>query len=138
MQWSDIPFRPSRSTLRQFGVIGLILMSGMAAWRMRQHGLDAGVLCMGVLAVVFAIGGIVEPNWLRPVFVAWLVAAFPIGWLISQIVLVILYYAVITPIGLILRLYGRDALRLKPRPTEASYWQVKPTVTDVRRYYQQF
>ena len=82
--------------------------------------------------------GLVVPRAVRPIFVAWMVLAFPIGWAISNVVLVALFYGLFTPIGALFRLIGRDPLRLRPQPAGATYWVEKPQAEDARRYFQQF
>jgi hypothetical protein len=94
----------------------------------------------GGLIVGAATGGLLgtlRPQWLRPVFVGWMILAFPVGWLVSHLLLGALYFAVFTPLGLLLRLLGKDALGLR-RSTAASYWQKKPQQTDLRRYLRQY
>lgn len=54
---------------------------------------------------------------LRPIYVAWMVAAFPIGWTISLVVMAAMFYGLFTPIGLFFRLIGRDSMEL-----QASLW----------------
>jgi hypothetical protein len=56
----------------------------------------------------------------------------------SRVVLGCLYYGVFAPVGLVLRLAGRDALGLRPAPGRASYWEPRPEVVDVGRYFRQF
>jgi hypothetical protein len=93
-----------------------------------------------VAAVLFAIGlaGLLKPVFLRPVYVGWMIAVFPIGWMVSMLILAALFYGVFTPIGLCFRLLGRDALGLKLQPGRDSYWIPKETPDDPRRYLQQF
>ena len=74
---------------------------------------------------------------MRPVFVGWMMLAFPLSWLVSHIALAIVFYGFFTPLALVFRLSGRDPLALKRRNTE-SYWQPRPQATDVRRYFRQF
>ena len=54
--------------------------------------------------------GLIWPRLLRPIYVAWMVLAFPIGWTISQLILAVMFYGLFTPIGLVFRLIGRDPL----------------------------
>jgi hypothetical protein len=81
---------------------------------------------------------LVKPAALRPIFVTWIIVAFPIGWCISTVLLTAVYYGVFTPLGLAFRIAGRDALQLRRRSDRDSYWMVKPAVTDARRYFRQF
>jgi len=66
------------------------------------------------------------------------VLAFPIGWVISQIMLLLMFYVVLTPVAWIFRLRGRDMLQRKPAPARASYWVPKESPTDLRRYFRQY
>ena len=67
-----------------------------------------------------------------------MVLAFPIGWTVSQVMLALMFFGLFMPIGLVFRLIGRDPLR-RTRPSgRESYWDPKPTPTDLRRYFKQF
>jgi hypothetical protein len=138
MRWSDIPFHPNRRTLRQFGLIGAAVFAGLGLWRLAVSGVSVVFIMFALFASAFALLAMLRPHWLRPIYVGWMVVAFPIGWLVSQLILALMYYGVITPIGLLFRLAGRDALSLRRSGTTESYWKEKPAVTDARRYFQQF
>ncbi len=64
--------------------------------------------------------------------------AFPIGWVISHVILALVFYGLFTPLALVFRLIGRDALVLRRSPSARGYWQPRPQVTDPRRYLKQF
>lgn len=137
MKWSDLPLQPTQRTLRQFGGLCLVFFGGLAIWQwlVRDNLVSAGIL--SGLALVLGIVGLVRPTALRLLFVAWMIAAFPIGWVISHILLLIVYYGVFTPIGLAFRVIGRDPLELRRRDV-SSYWTPKPQVADLHRYFRQF
>lgn len=138
MRWSDIQFDPTTTTLRQFAGLWLVFFGGLGLWEALARGhtfLGAGLI---VASVVIGAPGLVRPGLLRPLFVAWMVLAFPIGWTVSLVMLAILYYGLFTPIGLVFRLVGRDALQRTRKPALETYWTPKPTPTDPRRYFKQF
>ena len=138
MRWSDIPFHPDRRTLRQFAVLWLLFFGGMAAWQVLcRHRTGLG-LSIGALALVVGLAGLTRPDWIRLIFVGWMILAFPIGWTISQLVVLILFYGLFTPIGLVFRLIGRDPLHRARTVGVESYWTPKPAPADVRRYFKQF
>jgi hypothetical protein len=95
-------------------------------------------LILGGVAVVGGVAGLIWPQSLRYVYVGWMVLAFPIGWTVSQLLLLCMYYGVFTPVALIFRLIGRDALARGLRPEVATYWEPKPAAADVRGYFRQF
>lgn len=138
MQWSDIQFRPPEKTLRQFAGLWLVCFGGLAAWEWfgRHHTSLATVLA--VLALTIGPLGLAWPRLLRPIYVAWMVLAFPIGWTVSQSIVGLMFYGLFTPIGLVFRLIGRDPLHRARRPVLETYWTPKSTPADPRRYFKQF
>jgi hypothetical protein len=136
MQWSDIQFNPSDKTLRQFAGLCLIVFSLAALVQLQFRHHPVAALVYGVLAVVLGPLGLIAPRAVRPVWVTWMVIAFPIGWLVSTVVLAILFYGIFTPIGLAFRMSGRDALALKRAPRQ-SYWTPRPEPRSARQYFRQ-
>jgi hypothetical protein len=134
----DINLHPSERILRQFAAAWLVVLIGLAAnqWLMRGNARIAAAL----LAVAVLVGGagLVRPRAVRWLFVSSTIAAFPIGWVISQVMLFVLFIGVITPIALMFRLQGRDRLARKPAPGQDSYWKPKITTEDIGRYLRQY
>ena len=73
------------------------------------------------LAGVLAAGGFFIPGRLGPVYKIWMGLAFFLGWFVSRIILSIVFYLAITPIGLILRLLGKRLLT-KADTNASTYW----------------
>lgn len=138
MKWSDISFTPSATTLRQFAGLCLVFFGGLAIWYgfFRDSPLIGSVLA--VLALTIGPLGLVRPALIRPIFVGWMIIAFPIGWTVSRILLALIYYGVFTPIGLFLKLIGRDVLARSQQPTRDSYWETKPMPATLHSYFRQF
>ena len=95
-------------------------------------------LVLGLLALVVGVLGLTRPEWMRFIYVGWMVLAFPIGWTISQVMLVVMFFGLFAPIGLVFRLLGRDPLQRARQPEPKSYWTPKPAPADLRRYFKQF
>ena len=137
MRFSEIDFQPSDRTVRQFAGCWLLFFGGMAIW---QGTADRPVPAI-VLAVVAKCGsmvGLVRPAWLRPVYEAWMVAAFPVGWLVSHVLLGLLFLGLVTPLALFFKLTGRDPLQRRQRPKGESYWISQPAPSDVGRYFRPY
>jgi saxitoxin biosynthesis operon SxtJ-like protein len=134
----DNPFHPTPRTLRQFGALWIIFFGTMAMWQGLHHARHALALALAVLAVTIGPVGMVAPRFIRPIFVGWMIAVYPIGWVVSRIVLGILFYGLFTPVGLAFRFLGRDELRLKPQGEAATYWLKKPQAEDKAQYLRQF
>jgi hypothetical protein len=137
MHWSDLPWRPSQRTLRQFAGLWVAFFCATAAWHALAHGETRLGAVLGGLGVAVGTAGLLWPSFIRPVFVAWLAVAFPIGWLVSRVVVVLLF-ALFTIVALVFRMRGRDALMLRRRADRTTYWAAKSMPTDVRSYLRQF
>jgi hypothetical protein len=137
MRWSDISFNPPRTTLRQFAWLCLGCFGGMAVWQalVKEH--TAVGLALAALAVILGTLGLTRPEWLRFIYVGWMVLAFPIGWTVSQVMLLLIFSGLFTPFGLVFHLIGRDPLQRTRQRNQESYWQTKPIPTDLKRYFKQ-
>ncbi len=137
MQWSDLPLRPSDRMLRQFAGLWIAVFCGFALWQWLVAGRGTFAVALAALAISVGPLGLCKPRWLRPVYVGWLVAAFPMGWLMARVMLIVIYYLVFTPLGICLRRFGHDALALR-RHDRDSYWTDIPQTDDMRRYFRQY
>jgi hypothetical protein len=140
----ELNTNPTDRQLRQFAglVVPLAALFVLALlwWRgLGWTGLGAVVLggvAIGTLA--FAVVGAWRPAWARPVYVVWMIAAYPLGWIVGHVVLGAVYYLIVTPIGLIMRIIGRDPLTRRFDPNRTSYWEPRQENTDAKRYFRQF
>ena len=136
MTWKDLPRNPSATTLRQFGLLCLVCFGALGAWKLAHGSTWAG----GTLLTAAGVGGLLGLAWptaLRPVFVGWMIAVFPVGWVVSRTLLAAIYYLVFMPLALWFRLRGRDALRLR-KPATNTHWLPKPAPQGAASYYGQF
>jgi hypothetical protein len=116
---------PSRSQLLQFGVAWALFFGGAAAltaWR----GSPAAAWPISALAIVPPLVGWVFPSVLRVLYVALSVITFPIGFAISQVILAVIYFLVLTPIGLALRWLKPGFFPTAPQPSVVTYWHDRP------------
>ena len=95
-------------------------------------------MALAALALMIGLLGLLWPRMIRPVYVGWMILAFPIGWTVSQAMLAVMFYGLFTPIGLLFRLIGRDPLHRARRGDLETYWSPKPSADDPRRYFKQF
>ena len=135
----EINRHPSPRELRQFAGIGLpIFCAVLGAWRVYASGewTLAGILWS--LGVLGAVVGWLRPAWVRPLYVGWLYAVFPIGWTISHLILAVIYFLILTPIGLVVRWFRPDPLGLKLDRGRDTYWVSHDPGHDPKRYFRQF
>ena len=106
--------------LKKFGLlVGFVFAAlGLLAWA-RGKGYYPFLLVPGAALMLF---GAAFPRSLKPVYIAWMSLAFVLGFIMSHLILGLLFFLVITPIGLVARMAGKDFLRLKLDPKAGSYW----------------
>lgn len=133
-----IEHNPSRKQLLLFGLLWLVFFSfwGAAAWR--DSGKNWLALLLWSIALVIPVAGIIRSEVLRAVFVLASYITFPIGWILSSVVLAVLYYLVLTPIGVLLRLTGYDPMKRRFDRTAKTYWLARNPDTEMERYFKQF
>ena len=132
-----IQWNPSTKQLRQFAGIWFPAFCGLVGWSIGQKtGHWSEVEIGWVLAGLLSVGGLVLPALIRPIFVGLILLTFPIGWVVSHLLLGLIFYGVVTPIGLILKISGHDPLQLK-KPSGNSVWKTSVGKTDATRYLRQ-
>lgn len=99
--------------------VGIVLLA-VAAWS-AYRGRETAVWAFGLVGVALVAAGLVVPPAARVFHVVWMRFAYAIGWVNSRMLLALIYYLVMTPMGLVQRLVGRDALRRRG-PQSSSYW----------------
>ena len=113
-----ISARLTTAELRRFGLlVGAVfaLLGGVLRWR----GGHTAPLVLWILGGSLILGGLLIPSRMGPVYRAWMGLAKAISKVTTPIVMGGMYYLVITPMGLLARLFGHRALQ---RPAGASFW----------------
>ena len=136
MNWSDVTTAPKLKTLRQFAGLWLLFFGGLAAWRAWHGVVDTRTEALGVMAVLIGGLGLVQPAAMRWIYTGWMILAFPIGWTVSRLMVMALFFLVFTPVALIFRLMGRDTLKLRRVPA-TTYWKPKAQSANVKEYFRQ-
>ncbi len=143
----NINLQPDRRKLRQFGFIALaffFLLGGLTYWRKGLFGVDLGEATWPSVLVFWGIGAlsgvfsVVAPGANRLLYVGLTVITYPIGYVISHVVMALLFYGVITPVGLIMRLAGRDPLNRNFDRKVESYLEPHHQRKDKGSYFKQF
>ena len=128
---------PSRRTLIGFGVMWLVFFGvvGVIVWS--RTGSPVATGCVWAVAAVAAVGW-AAPGFMRLLYLGLSYLTLPIGWVVSHLVLGATWYLVVTPIGLLMRLFGRDPLKRRFEPETSSYWLKHEPVESTDRYFRQF
>ena len=146
-QMVELNLRPDARTLRQFGWIalggfGLLAVLASQGWMVFAHlpfdRREAVSLSLGAVAVVSAFFSMVFPKANLPLYVGLTVVAFPIGFVLSYVIMATLFYVVIAPIGFLMRLLGQDPMDRRFLPAAKSYWVDARPERPRDSYFKQF
>jgi len=116
----------SRTEQRKFGLVMAAAIVILGLLRSVWHdGFWPLTIPWGFLAVaaVFAGLGLIAPGVLRPVLVVWIRFAEGLNWVVTRLLLMIVFVLLLTPMGLWSRFRGHDPLKRRFLPPEASYWE---------------
>ncbi len=129
--------RPERRELRTFGFAGALMVVAVTLLRWRGHLVWPSYAGGGVALLLASLAALV-PAALRPLYVGLSVITFPIGWVMSHLLLGIFFFGVLTPIGLVFRLFGRDRMGRKRDAKALSYFTPRSASKDKRSYFRQY
>ena len=134
MKLIEINWNPTHRQLRQFAAICLIALP-LLGWLWGGSWSTIGWLAVTGCAIA-VIGGL-APSLLKPMFVAFTFITLPIGIVVGELTLLLIFFGIFMPLGLFFRMIKRDALQLKFDRNCASYWQPKKQPSDLASYYRQ-
>ncbi len=129
-----VNWQPSSRQLRQFVCLASIALP-FTAWMWSLS--NATVLSLGAAGSCLAAIGLVWPKLANPVYLATTAITFPIGILLSEFVLLLIFLLTFIPLGLVFRLNGRNRLKLSFDTLCDSYWEDKKQPRSVASYYHQ-
>lgn len=113
--------KSERAELRKFGItLGIILglLGLILIWRARNY-----YSYFIILSMTFIFISLVKPAILKPIHKSWMTLALIVGWFMTRLILIMLFYLAVTPIGILTRLLGKDFLRIKSNINhQDSYW----------------
>ena len=115
--------KSEKSDLQKFGItIGIILLviAGFLFYKEKES--FQIFLAIGITLFFTAI---TIPFILKPVYWIWMIFATILGWIMTRIILSLLFYIIITPIGLTSRFFGKQFLQLRWDKSKGSYWNIR-------------
>lgn len=143
----EINFRPDERTLRQFGWIalggfGLMALLAWNGWLVFakvpeewRHVVSYTFATLGAISALFSL---VFPRANALLFVGLSVVAFPIGFVLSYVIMATLFYLIIAPVGFVMRLFGKDPMDRRFLPNARTYWVEARPARAKTDYFKQF
>ncbi len=126
--------KSDKSEWKKFGMtmgVILTLIGLFMFWKRNDY--FAYVFLLGAL---FFISGLFLPSLLKPVFKVWMALSVVMGYMMTRIIMVIIFYLIVTPIGFIASLTGKKFLDMKIDKSVNSYWIVKEKTQKTQNDYE--
>lgn len=126
--------KTSKKEIRSFGItFGIIFL--IIAGFLYYHEKYSFQLFIYLASSFFCLG-FIFPIVLKPFYIVWMIFAVILGWLMTRVIISLLYYIIITPIGLFLRIIGKDLLDLKEQKNKKSYWNIRNSEEEKNQNYE--
>jgi len=126
--------KTGKKDLRNFGItLGIIflIISGFLLYKEKES-----FQLFIYVASLFIGLGLIFPIVLKPIYLVWMIFSVILGWFMTRLILSLLFYFVITPIGISLRLLDKDFLDLKKKETRGSYWNMRDSKIEKSQNYE--
>jgi hypothetical protein len=146
MRFVDLQLDPPRARLRNFGFVALVAFGLLALLAVRgmavfSHLADARVpvaIALAALGVLSAIFALAYPPANRPLYVALSLVSFPIGLVLSYVLMAVLFFVIFGVVAVIMRVLGRDPLHRAYDLQAATYWSTPRRSRGSESYFRQF
>jgi Mg2+/Co2+ transporter CorB len=120
----------------KFTAVMALMMAALTILLFRRRVLGAGVVAaVFPLLFLMLIACLVRPRWFRGFYRAGMTLSFHVGQGIGSVLLTIFFVVVVTPLGLLLRLFGKDLLHLKQNAEAPTYWQTAKSNNEFDRQF---
>tara|TARA_B100000886_G_C20347206_1_gene459186 strand:- start:117 stop:530 length:414 start_codon:yes stop_codon:yes gene_type:complete len=120
--------------LRSFGITFGIIFLIIAGFLLYMENKSFQLFI--VISSIFIIFSFLIPIILKPIYIAWMSFAIILGWFMTRLILSLLFYLIVTPIGLLTRVLGKDFLELKKEASNNSYWNQRDSSFEKNQSYE--
>ena len=135
----SLNLQPSDKQLRDFGLIALCMCGviGLLLFWLDKIQLTGLIVFCLIGIVIFSLSRI-STALIKPVYQGMMIVTFPIGWVVSHVMMALFYYGIVTLIAIVFKIIGRDPLCRKYQPEAESYWIPYQKSRSPKHYFHQF
>ncbi len=119
--------KPDKKELRKFAITiwaVLSIIGGIILWQKKDIG-----FILWTIGILILLPGLFWPKILEPIYKVWMTFALLLGFVMNHLILAMMFYVVITPIGIVKRMIKKDPLQISLNRAIESYW-IKRTNDD--------
>ena len=109
-----------KSSNRSFGILFFLVFLGFGLWPLTKE-MSPNIYLI-IISVIFLILGLLNSKLLSPLNNLWIKFGEMLGKIIAPIVMAVVYFLILTPISLLVRLFGKDLIGMKFSNNIKSYW----------------
>ena len=109
-----------KSSNRSFGILFFLVFLGFGLWPLTKE-MSPNIYLI-IISVIFLILGLLNSKLLSPLNNLWIKFGEILGKVIAPIVMAVVYFLILTPISLLVRLFGKDLIEMKFNNNIKSYW----------------
>ena len=124
----------SQNDIRNFSITIGVLLLAIACFLVLKENNSFQILLY--ISASFIGLGLLYPIILKPIYLLWMIFAVILGWIMTRVILSMVFYFIISPIGLLTRLIGEDFLELKKSSDNKSYWNIRNSKTELNQDYE--
>lgn len=125
--------KKNKNTNRSFGILFFIVFFIIGIWPILSG--NELRLWSFIIAIIFLIMGITKSRFLTPLNIAWIKFGELLGIIISPLIMGLVYFLVVLPMGILMRVLGKDLLRLKFNKNIETYWNKKEAKTNFNKQF---
>ena len=126
--------KTDNKAIRDFGIlIGCIILIIAGFLFFKKSDLSLSIILFGFSFISLAL---ILPVFLKPFYLLWMYFAVVLGWFMTRLILGLLFYIIVSPIGVLLRLFGKEFLELNKNKLNNSYWNHLENKKINRQHYE--
>ncbi len=126
----------TRKQLRQFGLMVGLILAGLGLWRLYKGDWETPRVVLWVIGGFLSASGLFAPVLLKPLYTAWMKLAHGLAYVNTRLILTLIYFLMITPIGLLMRLFKGDILSEKFDKKASTYWTEMEPIRSAKEHYE--
>ena len=134
----EVKFNPSSQDLTWFGLLLLlffVVLGGLVFWLGQSSTMAIALWATGA---ILSVSYYLVQQLRVPMYRMWMYLFFPIGWAVSHVMFGLIFFVILTPIGLLMRWGGRDPMESRQDPGKQTYWIKRRQDSAAARYLRQF
>tara|TARA_Y100000591_G_C21450207_1_gene505722 strand:+ start:207 stop:587 length:381 start_codon:yes stop_codon:yes gene_type:complete len=109
-----------KTSNKSFGILFFFIFLGFGLWPITNE--NSPTIYLIIISIIFLILGLLNSKILSPLNSFWIKFGELLGKIIAPVIMAIIYFIILTPISIIVRLFGKDLLSLKFTKQIKTYW----------------